>query len=139
MYVPVWSSLWLSKFTLDPVPQHAPDSFLHLRSFSFSESLIGFFAQVTLAIVILILAQNATQTTEGATRTTEIVLLPTKCVLSNNIQSFPYLIVIGYVTIILASAFVILRAHGFQCSSAQTTPDPTARHPFLPSRRQALA
>ncbi|KAJ7499754.1 hypothetical protein FB451DRAFT_1206427, partial [Mycena latifolia] len=45
-----------------------------------------------------------------ATRTTEIILLPSKCVLSRPPASFSYIAALCYITFIFASVFCILRA-----------------------------
>ncbi|KAJ7499747.1 hypothetical protein FB451DRAFT_1429917 [Mycena latifolia] len=52
-----------------------------------------------------------------ATRTTEIILLPTKCVLSSSKISFSCIAILAYVTFIFASVICILRAKGFTRAS----------------------
>ncbi|KAJ7484445.1 hypothetical protein FB451DRAFT_1554973 [Mycena latifolia] len=48
-----------------------------------------------------------------STQTTKIVLVPTKCVLSNGTVAFPFIAVMAYATVVFTSLFWILRAKGF--------------------------
>ncbi|KAJ7124544.1 hypothetical protein C8R44DRAFT_735011 [Mycena epipterygia] len=95
-----------------------------LSFFSFSKGLAGLCAQATLTIVLSVPKSSL----RGATRTTEIVLLPTKCGIPSSTRSFPYLVFMGYVISISASLFFSLRAKGFSSSfgSSQTHPSPDA-------------
>ncbi|KAJ7856768.1 hypothetical protein B0H13DRAFT_2283427 [Mycena leptocephala] len=101
-----------------------PTSALSLFSFS-STGLIGLFggffigAQVTLNIVLSGL--SVPKTSLYATRTTEISLMPTKCVPSNGTIHLPYVAAMGYAIVIFASLFSILRAKG--CGYSQALPD----------------
>jgi hypothetical protein len=93
-----------------------------LSLFSSSKGLVGLFggffigAQVTLNIVLS--GQSVPKTSLYATRTTEIVLMPTKCVPSNGTIHLPYVAAMGYAIVIFASLFSILRAKGFGHSQA---------------------
>ncbi|KAJ6591231.1 hypothetical protein DFH09DRAFT_1273868 [Mycena vulgaris] len=100
-----------------------PSSALSL--FSSSKGLVGFLggfcigAQVTANIFLssLSVAKNSSL---RATRTLEIILLPTKCDLSNGTISSSYVALIAYATVVFASLFCILRAKGFTSSSSST-------------------
>ncbi|KAJ7701872.1 hypothetical protein B0H17DRAFT_1327488 [Mycena rosella] len=102
-------------------------SVVSLVSFS-SKGLVGLFggfcigAQITASILLsgLSVAKNSL----NATRTLEIVLLPTKCVPSNDIVSIPYVAIMAYTTLISASLFCILRAKGFSSSPNRSPPSP---------------
>ncbi|KAJ7499737.1 hypothetical protein FB451DRAFT_1429888 [Mycena latifolia] len=60
-----------------------------------------------------------------ATRTTEIILLPMKCVLSSPEISFSCIAILAYATFIFASVIWILRAKGFtSASNASQPPSP---------------
>ncbi|KAJ7879848.1 hypothetical protein B0H13DRAFT_2667858 [Mycena leptocephala] len=114
-----------------------PSSVLSLFSFS-SKGLVGLLggfcigAQLTVSIVLSGLSvPKITDSLNLATRTTEIVLVPTKCALSNGTISFPYVAAMGYATIIFAGFFYILRAKGFSCSLSTFPPiqNPPDGHP----------
>ncbi|KAJ7701857.1 hypothetical protein B0H17DRAFT_1195069 [Mycena rosella] len=100
-------------------------SVLRLVSFS-SKGLVGLFggfcigAQITASILLsgLSVAKNSL----NATRTLEIVLLPTKCVPSNDSISIPYVAIMAYAALVSASLFCILRAKGFSSSSDGSPP-----------------
>lgn len=124
-----------------------PSSVLSLFSFS-SKGLAGLFggfcigAQLTVSIVLSGLSvPKITDSLNLATRTTEIVLLPTKCALSNGTISFPYVAAMGYATIIFASFFYILRAKGFGCSLSTFPPiqNPPHGHPPNPDEPTPLS
>ncbi|KAJ7753715.1 hypothetical protein B0H16DRAFT_1886790 [Mycena metata] len=71
----------------------------------------------------------------SATRTTEIILFPTKSVLSNSNISNPYVAAMGYATVILIALFLILRAKGFSSTlpcSPGPPPPPTPPSPEYP-------
>ncbi|KAJ7928148.1 hypothetical protein B0H13DRAFT_2265369 [Mycena leptocephala] len=94
-----------------------PTSALSLFSFS-SKGLVGpfggfFIAQVTLNMIVLS-GLSVPKTSLYATRTTEIILMPTKCVPSNGTIHLPYVAAMGYAIVSFASLFSILRAKGFQ-------------------------
>ncbi|KAJ7773099.1 hypothetical protein B0H16DRAFT_1714010 [Mycena metata] len=91
---------------------------------SSSKGFVGLFyigAQFTLSTVLA-----GVKNTLSATRTTEIILLPTKCDLSNGTLSNPYVAAMGYATVISATLFFILRAKGFN------PPPPTPPGPEYP-------
>ncbi|KAJ6532694.1 hypothetical protein DFH09DRAFT_1407931 [Mycena vulgaris] len=121
-----------------------PSSILSLSSFS-SKSLTGLFggfcigAQVIFTVVLSAMSGSIPKDSfYYATRTTEIALLPTKCLLSTGTISFPYVATIAYATVTFASLFYILRAKGFSCSSAPSphrNPDPTPHDSQSPSSR----
>ncbi|KAJ6562510.1 hypothetical protein B0H19DRAFT_1069122 [Mycena capillaripes] len=106
-------------------------SILTLFSFS-SKGLVGLFggfcigAQVSVSIVLSGLSVSKIHGSLLATRTTEIVLLPTKCVPSNGTASFPYVAAMGYATVVFASLFCILRAKGFITQPPSPPPDPSS-------------
>ncbi|KAJ6572078.1 hypothetical protein B0H19DRAFT_1372972, partial [Mycena capillaripes] len=112
-----------------------PSSVFTLVSFS-SKGLVGLFggfcigAQLALNIVLSGLSEVPKNSLSFATRTTEIVLLPTKCVLSNGTISFPYVAAMGYATVVFAGLFFILRAKGF--SHGQVLPDGRSPSPDYP-------
>ncbi|KAJ7499741.1 hypothetical protein FB451DRAFT_1429902 [Mycena latifolia] len=64
-----------------------------------------------------------------ATRTTEIVLLPTKCVLSSPKISFSCIAILAYATFIFASVICILRAKGFTRASNGVASQPPSPPP----------
>ncbi|KAJ7499719.1 hypothetical protein FB451DRAFT_1358806 [Mycena latifolia] len=64
-----------------------------------------------------------------ATRTTEIVLLPTKCVLSSPKISFSCISILAYATFIFASVICILRAKGFTRASNDVASQPPSPPP----------
>ncbi|KAJ7931254.1 hypothetical protein B0H13DRAFT_1959618 [Mycena leptocephala] len=105
-----------------------PTSALSLFSFS-SKGLVGLFggffigAQVTLNMIVLS-GLSVPKTSLYATRTTEIILMPTKCVPSNGTIHFPYVAAMGYAIVIFASLFSILRAKGFQALPDGGPPSP---------------
>ncbi|KAJ6591243.1 hypothetical protein DFH09DRAFT_1139090, partial [Mycena vulgaris] len=104
-------------------------SALSLFSFSFKGlvSFLGGFcigAQVT-ANILLSSLSAAKNSSLRATRTFEIILLPTKCDLSNGTISSPYVALIAYATVVFASLFCILRAKGFTSSSSSTCTQPS--------------
>ncbi|KAJ7753706.1 hypothetical protein B0H16DRAFT_1886783 [Mycena metata] len=71
----------------------------------------------------------------SATRTTEIILSPTKSVLSNGNLSNPYMAAMGYATVILITLFLILRAKGSSYTSPCSpgpSPPPTSPSPEYP-------
>ncbi|KAJ7845091.1 hypothetical protein B0H13DRAFT_2676039 [Mycena leptocephala] len=123
-----------------------PSSVLSLFSFS-SKGLVGLLggfcigAQLTVSIVLSSLSvPKITDSLNLATRTTEVVLLPTKCALSNGTISFPYVAAMGYATIIFAS-FYILRAKGLSCSLSTFPPiqNPPHGHPPNPDEPTPLS
>ncbi|KAJ6532699.1 hypothetical protein DFH09DRAFT_1370195 [Mycena vulgaris] len=111
-----------------------PSSVLSLFSFS-SKGLTGLFggfcigAQVTFTVVLSAMSGSVPKDSfYDATRTIEIILLPTKCLLSTGTVSFPYTAATAYATVTFASLFYIFRAKGFSCSftpSPYINPDPT--------------
>ncbi|KAJ7911992.1 hypothetical protein B0H13DRAFT_2478898 [Mycena leptocephala] len=121
-----------------------PTSALSLFSFS-SKGLVGLFggffigAQVTLNMIVLS-GLSVPKTSLYATRTTEIVLMPTKCVPSNGTIHLPYVAAMGYAIVIFASLFSILRAKGF--GHSQALPDgrpPSPDDPIPMTRRYPTA
>ncbi|KAJ6591217.1 hypothetical protein DFH09DRAFT_1420229 [Mycena vulgaris] len=110
-----------------------PSSTLSLFSFSF-KGLVGLLGGFCIGVQVTasILLSSLSVAKNSATRTVEIILLPTKCDPSNGAISFPYVALIAYATAIFASLFCILRAKGFtsSCNSTCNQPSP---HGELPS------
>ncbi|KAJ7098340.1 hypothetical protein C8R44DRAFT_988866 [Mycena epipterygia] len=106
---------------------HIPSSVFSF--FSFSKGLVGLFGGVCIgarvaSTLVLSVPKNS------PTRTIEIVLLPTACVLSTGPVSFPYVATMGYATIILTSAICILRAKAsVSCSQALPHGTPPSSDP----------
>ncbi|KAJ7098317.1 hypothetical protein C8R44DRAFT_947879 [Mycena epipterygia] len=97
--------------------------------FSFSKGLVGLFGGVCIgarvaSTFVLSVPKNS------PTRTIEIVLLPTTCVLSTGPVFFPYVAAMGYATVILASAICILRAKApVSCSQVLPPGTPLSSDP----------
>ncbi|KAJ6544274.1 hypothetical protein B0H19DRAFT_298649 [Mycena capillaripes] len=111
-----------------------PSSVLALFSFS-SKGIVGLISGLcigTQVAVNLVLYGSKTEfSVIRATPTIEIVV-PTRCVLSNDIQSFPYVAAMGYAIVIFLSLFCILRAKGFASASSSGSV-PSHQPPVPPS------
>ncbi|KAJ6544282.1 hypothetical protein B0H19DRAFT_1238756 [Mycena capillaripes] len=104
-----------------------PSSVLALFSSS-SKGIVGLLGGLcigTQVAVNLVLYGSKTEfSVVRATPTIEIVV-PTRCVLSNDTLSFPYVAAMGYAIVIFLSLFCILRAKGFaSASSSGSVPSP---------------
>ncbi|KAJ7484426.1 hypothetical protein FB451DRAFT_84699 [Mycena latifolia] len=99
-----------------------PSSVLSLVSFS-SKCLVGllggFSINAHVAFTILSIPKNIFHSTQ----TTKIVLVPTKCVLSNGTVAFPFIAVMAYATVVFTSLFWILRAKGFSSRHPGSIPN----------------
>ncbi|KAJ7033123.1 hypothetical protein C8F04DRAFT_1105209 [Mycena alexandri] len=103
---------------------------------SSSKGFVGLFyigAHVVLSTVLA--GVSGVKNGLSATSTTEIILSPTNCVLSNGTLSHPYVAAMGCATVIFATLFFILRAKGFSYTSPCSPgppPSPTPPSPEYP-------
>ncbi|KAJ7709233.1 hypothetical protein B0H16DRAFT_1703879 [Mycena metata] len=86
---------------------------------SSSKSLDGFFGLICVGIQLVlavVLSEPKTEFTTAvrATATVKVVLQPTKCVLSDDTSSFPYVAAMGCAAIVLFGLFYILCAKRFK-------------------------
>ncbi|KAJ7016576.1 hypothetical protein C8F04DRAFT_1160553 [Mycena alexandri] len=96
---------------------------------SSSKGFVGLFyigAHVVLSTVLA--GVSGVKNGLSATSTTEIILAPTNCVLSNGTLSHPYVAAMGCATVIFAMLFFILRAKGFSYTSP-CSPGPPPEYP----------
>ncbi|KAJ7709225.1 hypothetical protein B0H16DRAFT_1901052, partial [Mycena metata] len=86
--------------------------------FSSSKSLDGFFGLICVGIQLVltvVLPKPKPEFTAAAraTATVKVVLQPTKCALSDDTSSFPYVAAMGYAAIVLSGLFYILTTKQF--------------------------
>ncbi|KAJ7177815.1 hypothetical protein C8R46DRAFT_664838 [Mycena filopes] len=103
-----------------------PSSVFALSSKGLAGLFGGFYigAQVAVSLVLSSLSVPKLSNSLIATRTTNIILSPTKCVPSNGTPSFHYVAAMGYAIVISAILFSILRAKGFTTAPSPPPPEP---------------